>query len=350
MNGYFNHSKSTPDSAAGACCTVIAEIAQAHDGSLGTAHAYIDAAAKAGADAIKFQTHIAAAESTPEEPWRVRFSPQDATRYDYWQRMEFSEPQWAGLCKHAGERGLTFISSPFSVAAAQMLLRIGIQAWKIASGEVNNPMLISSIADSRLPVYLSSGMSKMEEIESAVGEMRRRGVEPTLMQCTSLYPCPPEKIGLNMLGEYRRRFGCPVGLSDHSGTIHAGLAAATMGIAALEVHVTLSRESFGPDVPCSVTTAELRQLVDGIRFIERMKTHPVDKDALTQELEQTRRTFRKSVVTTCDLTPGEPLRLEFLTLKKPGFGIPAERLPELAGRCVRRAVPQGAFLAEEDLA
>ena len=117
-------------------CYIVAEMAQAHDGSLGTAHAYIDAIAKAGADAIKFQTHIAAAESTPSEPWRVKFSPQDATRYDYWKRMEFTEKQWHGLKKHADERGLKFLSSPFSVEAVELLTRVGVAAWKVASGEV----------------------------------------------------------------------------------------------------------------------------------------------------------------------------------------------------------------------
>ena len=101
-----------------ACC-IVAEIAQAHDGSLGLAHAYIDAIASTGADAVKFQTHIAAAESTPGEPWRVKFSSQDATRYEYWKRMEFSEAQWQGLKKHADERGLKFLSSPFSVEAVE---------------------------------------------------------------------------------------------------------------------------------------------------------------------------------------------------------------------------------------
>ena len=115
---------------------VIGEIGQAHDGSLGCAHAYIDAIADAGADAVKFQTHLAAEESTPAEPWRVKFSKQDVTRYDYWRRMEFSESQWAGLVAHARERELLFVSSPFSQAAVDLLRRVGVDVWKVASGEV----------------------------------------------------------------------------------------------------------------------------------------------------------------------------------------------------------------------
>src|SRR5262245_47314016 len=110
-------------------CTVIGEVAQAHDGSLGQAHAFIDAIADAGADAVKFQTHIAAAESTPSEPWRKKFSLQDETRYDYWRRMEFTEPQWHGLKQHADERGLSFLSSPFSLPAVDLLERVGVAGW-----------------------------------------------------------------------------------------------------------------------------------------------------------------------------------------------------------------------------
>ena len=154
---------------------IIAEVAQAHDGSLGTAHAYIDAAARAGADAVKFQTHIAAAESSPAEPWRVKFSLQDATRYDYWRRMEFTEEQWAGLRMHADETGLIFLSSPFSVEAAEMLLRVGMRAWKIASGEVNNVPLFECITATRLPVLLSTGMSRLAEIDRAVERVGAAG-------------------------------------------------------------------------------------------------------------------------------------------------------------------------------
>src|SRR5918992_3358857 len=119
-------------------CMIIAEVAQAHDGSLGMAHAFIDAIATTGADAVKFQTHIASAESTPTEPWRIQFSRQDTSRYDYWKRMEFTEAQWSGLKQHADERGLIFLSSPFSIEAVELLERVGVAAWKVASGEVSN--------------------------------------------------------------------------------------------------------------------------------------------------------------------------------------------------------------------
>ena len=134
-------------------CLIIGEIAQAHDGSLGTAHAYIDAIAAAGADAVKFQTHIAAAESSPSEPWRVKFSLQDATRFEYWKRMEFTEEQWIGLKEHANSRNLMFISSPFSIEAVNLLERVGVAAWKVASGEVGNAPMLSRMISTGHPDY-----------------------------------------------------------------------------------------------------------------------------------------------------------------------------------------------------
>ncbi len=328
---------------------MIGEVAQAHDGSVGSAHAFIDAIAEAGADAVKFQTHIAAAESTPGEPWRVHFSRQDRTRYDYWKRMEFSEEQWIGLRQHAEEKGLWFLSSPFSLEAVQLLERVGVAAWKVASGETGNAPMLDAMAATGLPLLVSTGMSPLSEIDQSVAQVTAHGLPMVLLQCTSAYPCPPEKVGLNLIPLFRERYGCAVGLSDHSGTIYPGLAAATLSIAALEVHVTLSREMFGPDVPVSLTTDELRRLVEGVRFIERMIENPVDKDASAKELEPARRLFTKSVVARSDLPAGTVLREEHLAAKKPGTGIPAARLPEILGGRLKRNVASDQLLSEDDL-
>lgn len=328
---------------------ILAEVAQAHDGSLGMAHSFIDAVANVGADAVKFQTHIAAAESTPGEPWRVKFSSQDATRYDYWKRMEFTEEQWCNLREHAEERRLKFLSSPFSVEAADLLTRVGVAAWKIASGEVTNQPMFERMAATGLPIILSTGMSGLSEIDRAVERIKRAGLELTVLQCTSIYPTPSEKIGLNMIPFFRERYSCGVGLSDHSGTIHAGLAAATLRIDVLEIHVTLSREMFGPDVAASITTQELRQLVEGVRFIEKARANPVDKDAIAQELKPMRELFTKSVVARMDLLAGTVLKASHLTIKKPGTGISAERLASVMGRRLVRDVQANELLLESHL-
>ena len=161
---------------------LIAEVAQAHDGSLGTAHVFIDAAAEAGADAVKFQTHIAAAESTRDEPFRVKFSDQDSTRLDYWGRMEFSPEHWAGLACHARERGLHFLSSAFSLEAVELLRNLDVPAWRIASGEVSSDALIDAICADAKPVLLSTGMSPWADIDLAVARVREAGAPVAVLQ------------------------------------------------------------------------------------------------------------------------------------------------------------------------
>jgi N-acetylneuraminate synthase len=328
---------------------IVGEVAQAHDGSLGMAHSFIDAIARAGADAVKFQTHIAAAESTVREAWRIQFSRQDASRYDYWRRMEFTEEQWLGLKQHAADKKLHFVSSPFSLEAVDLLARIGVDAWKIASGETNNTWLLERINQRRVPVLLSTGMSTWPEIDAAVKAVQRLGPPLAVLQCTSTYPCPPELVGMNVLSQFRDRYQCAVGLSDHSGTIFPGLLAAGLGANVLEVHVTLSREMFGPDVSSSITTGELQTLVEGVRFIEAMQANPVDKDRLADELAPLRLTFMKSIVARADLPAGTVLRNEHLALKKPGGGIPPDRLALVVQRRLRRPVEAGAIIREEDL-
>ncbi|MEX1248257.1 MAG: N-acetylneuraminate synthase family protein [Anaerolineales bacterium] len=328
---------------------IIGEVAQAHEGSLGMAHAFIDAIAAAGADAVKFQTHIAEAESTLEEKFRVSFSKQDGTRLEYWRRMEFSEEQWRGLAQHADEGKLLFLSSPFSIEAVELLERVGVPAWKVASGEVTNLPLLEKILATRRPVLLSAGMSSWEELDKAVAAIKPKA-PLAIFQCTTAYPCPPEELGLNVMHEMRERYDVPVGLSDHSGKIYAGLAAASLGANIIEVHVTLSRDMFGPDVPASLTPTELGQLVEGVRFIETALESPVDKDKAAAERNELRLLFFHSVVARRDLPAGTVLAKEDLTTKKPGTGIATERLGELIGRKLARNLKRDQLLAEEDLA
>lgn len=334
---------------AGHPCLVIGEVAQSHDGSLGMAHAFIDAIAKAGADAVKFQTHIAAAESTPAEPWRVKFSYQDQTRYEYWKRMEFTEEQWAGLKSHAEDRGLIFLSSAFSLDAARLLERLGVQAWKVASGETSTYALTEFYTATRKPILLSTGMSPLSEIDAAVDFIRGRNVPVAVMQCTTAYPCPPEKVGLNNLPFFQERYQCPVGLSDHSAVIFPGLAGAALGMHLLEVHVTLSPEMFGPDVPASLTTDELALQIKGIRYTETMLANPVNKDEIAKELQPLRELFTKSLFYSADLPAGTVLHDEHIVIKKPGTGLRADRLPELLGKTLKINVIADAFVREDDL-
>lgn len=329
-------------------CFVIADVAQAHDGSLGFAHAFIDAVAETGADCVKFQTHIAEEESTPGEPWRIKFSPQDDTRFEYWKRMEFTDSQWIGLKEHAEEKGLEFMSSPFSFKAFEFLKKIGVKRWKIASGETTNQPLLDRIIQTGDEVIVSTGMSKISEIDTVIERIKKNHDNYSVMQCTSMYPCPPESVGLNVLGEYRKRYGCKIGLSDHSGTIFPGLAAASMGAELLEVHITLSTRMYGPDVTSSLTTEELTQLVDGVRFYEKALANPVNKDVMADQLQNLRDTFQKSIVARKDISEGEVLSEDNITLKKPGTGIPAAKYEEILGKTAVKNVLKDSLLGLED--
>jgi N-acetylneuraminate synthase len=327
---------------------IIAEVGNAHDGSLNFAHAFIDAIAPTGAHAIKFQTHIAAAESTPAEPFRVKFSYADDTRYDYWRRLEFTPSQWAGLKRHAEEAGLIFLSSPFSPAAVELLTNLGVAAWKVPSGETNNAPLLEMMLATGKPLLISTGMSSLTEVDRVVGLCQQRRAEHLIFHCTSSYPCPPEMVGLNIITEFLASYDCPIGLSDHSGDIFAGLAAVTLGVQALEVHVTLSRDAFGPDVPASLTPLELGRLVAGAGSIRAMLAQPRSKDDLAAQLEPMRRLFSKSLVYGADLPAGTVLGPGHLLGKKPGTGLPVAEMPQFYGLRLRNLVKKDQQVSPAD--
>lgn len=328
---------------------IIAEVAQAHEGSLGRAYSFIDSAKKAGVDGIKFQTHIARYESSPLEPWRVQFSYEDATRYDYWRRMEFTESQWAGLITHAQDQGLEFIGTPFSTEALDMLRGLGVTSWKVASGEVTNTLLLERIAKLGQPVICSSGMSSWEDIDRNVRLFRDYGCPLTLLQCSSSYPTVPTQVGLNVMQEMKRRYSVRVGLSDHSGDIYAGLAAAALGAELIEVHLCMSRDDFGPDTESSLTPEQLRRLVCGVHSIVEMLEHPVDKDRTAEEMDKMRSIFMKGLYVKRALAKGETVNEDMLGCRKPCIGIPVEQVNRVIGRKTCRDVPQDAFLSWEDL-
>ena len=328
---------------------IVMEVAQAHDGSLGTAHALIDVAARAGADAVKFQTHIAAAESTARECFRVAFSLQDKTRYAYWKRMEFTEEQWQGLADHAAARNLEFLSTPFSMEAVALLERIGMEAWKVGSGEIGNTVMLQRMARTGKPILLSSGMSAWAELDAAVALVKKAGNPLLVYQCCTQYPTPPAQVGLGLLGAIRDRYAVPVGLSDHSGTPCFGIAAAALGAASVEAHVTMSRYSFGPDVPASLTPEEFTDMVEGIRAVEASLRQTPDKDAVASELADLRRMFGKSIVASAAVPCGTVLTEGHLALKKPADGLPPSRMQDVIGRRTKRALHPDEALVEGDL-
>jgi N,N'-diacetyllegionaminate synthase len=330
-------------------CFLVAEVAQAHDGSLGLAHAFVDAAASAGADAVKFQTHIAAAESTLDEVFRVKFSQQDATRYDYWRRMEFTPEQWAGLAAHARQKDVVFLSSAFSVEAVELLHSLGMPAWKVASGELGSGAILDAMLCTASPFIVSTGMSPWSEIDRITERIRAADCALALLQCTSRYPTPLDAVGLNVMHELRARYGVPVGLSDHSGTPHPAVAAIARGADVIEVHLTRDRDMFGPDVPSSLTVSEFRSVADFRNAVVKMDAHPVDKDVAAAALAPMRAMFGRSLAPRQVLRAGTILTADMLAAKKPAGGIPEGELARVVGRRLARDVSPERIIRWDDI-
>jgi len=329
---------------------IIGEIGQNHDGSLGMAHAYVNALADAGVDAVKFQTHIAAVESTQDDQFRVKFSYQDETRYDYWKRMEFTEVQWAELKNHADQRGIGFLSTPFSGAAVQLLSRIGVEAWKIGSGDTTSQEIFNSVLKSQMPIIVSSGMSSWKELDEIVEQLNANSANYSLMQCTSKYPTPLTDVGLNVLSEMKARYDCRVGLSDHSGQLAPALASVARGFSLVEIHATFDKAMFGPDVVASLTINEIKDLVNFARDLTFIDENPVDKDEMATELQQQKSLFCRSLALVKDLPAGHVLTEDDLTLKKPGSGIKWKDRHKLIGHRLLQDTPMKRLLKAGDVA
>ena len=328
---------------------LIAEIAQAHEGSLELAHSYIKALAKTGIDAVKFQIHIAEAESSIHEPFRVKMNSGDKTRFDYWKRMEFSLDQWQELKAHCDEVGVEFLASPFSNAAVDLLEKLEVKRYKIGSGEVNNFLLLEKIGQTRKPMIISSGMSSIKELDETVKFLTDRSIQFSILQCTTAYPTKPENYGLNIIQELKTRYGVSVGYSDHSAKISTGIAAVALGAELLEFHAVFSRNSLGPDASSSLEMDEITELVIAAREINSATQLPVDKTDIAK-FKDLKSIFEKSLAVNKDIKVGHILRFEDLEAKKPkGFGISASKFEQIIGKQVNRDLRKWDFLKENDL-
>ena len=328
---------------------IIAEIGQAHEGSLGLALSYIDALAETGVDAVKFQVHIAEAESSIHEPFRIKFSQQDDSRFQYWKRMEFPLEHWEIIKRRCDEKGVEFLASPFSNAAVDLLEELGVKQYKIGSGEVNNFLLLEKISKTGKSVILSSGMSSFSELDRSVKFLKDRGVTYSILQCTTAYPTQPKNYGFNVIRELKEKYGVKIGYSDHSAKIETCIAATALGAEILEFHAVFDRRSFGPDAKSSLEIDEINQLVKSVRSISSALKHPIDKEDIFS-FNELKNIFEKSLAVNKDLPEGHRLNFEDLETKKPkGFGIPASEFEKVIGKKLIRDLKQWDFLNEEDI-
>lgn len=320
---------------------IIAEVGSVHDGSLGNALKLIEAAAAAGADAVKFQTHISEAETLHDAPMPPYFKGEP--RFDYFKRTGFTLNEWKQIKAQCDDQGVMFLSSPFSEEAVDLLEEVGIPQYKIPSGEITNLPMLEKIAHLNKPVLLSSGMSSWQELDDAVNTIRNVHDHLTVLQCTTEYPCAYERVGLNVMQEMKSRYGLPVGFSDHTLTIFAPIAAVTLGAAVVEKHFTFSRLMYGSDARHSLEPDDFKQMVDGIRAAELMISHQVDKSQVEQ-FRMMKDIFQKSVVSVTQIPVGTTITRDMLGIKKPGTGIPAADIDRVVGATAQTDIPRDTLL------
>lgn len=324
---------------------IIAEIGSVHDGSFGNALRLIDAAVSAGANIVKFQTHIPEAETLLNAPNPSYF--QLESRFEYFRRTSFSLSQWEKIAKHCSEMNVDFLSSPFSLEAIELLEQVGVSSYKIPSGEVTNLPLIEGVRKTNKPVYLSSGMSNWDELDRAANLLNINGLL-TVMQCTSEYPCSPERVGLNIISEMKKRYQTEVGFSDHTMGFAASIGAILMGANVIEKHFTFSKLMYGSDAMNSMEPQEFAKFCKEVSEAYTIRECPVIKDDLSMFGEM-KIIFEKSIVTAKNLRAGTVLALEDLAFKKPGDGIKASQYKELIGKIIKSDLPKDHKLTWKNL-
>ena len=316
---------------------VIAEIGQSHDGSLNYVHSFIDECAKVGVDIIKFQTHFASEESSEDDYFRTFTSSKKETRFQYWKRMEFTNEEWFKIYKHVKHKNLLFSASVFSTKAINLMNKLGIDIWKIASGESLNLNLIKEIVKiSNKPIFISTGMSFKKEVKEINDFIKKKKNPYLLMHCVSQYPTQSKNLSLNLIDEFLREFKCPIGYSDHSGSLHVPLIALEKKISAIELHVTFDKKVYNPDASPSIDFNELRFICDFLKNKYQILKFNKTKDQIAKLLKKNRLLFSKSLAFKEDMKKGSRIKIDDLTFKKPGNGIKVDKINKILGKTLIR--------------
>ena len=328
---------------------IVVEIGQAYEGSESFAHAHIDEVAKSGADAVKFQLHIARAESSLDDVFRTEERFRRESRFEYWSRHELSPHVMEDLVLHAKERDLQVGFSTFSLEGLERVQCSEADFLKIGSGEAIQEWFLRAASEVDLPVVLSTGLSTLDEIGEAVELLNSPARHLTLLQCVTRYPSKFEDVGLNVIPELKTRFGLEVGISDHSGVLAPAVFAISNGASMVEVHGTFSKKSRGLDAESSLDFDEIALLVQMRDAWSTMSQHPVEKDVVSEELHPMRKVFGRSLAAARVLEPGENTSVHDFYFAKPGGGIPPEELDSFVGKTVQRKVDAHKILRREDV-
>ncbi len=333
----------------GAPCFVIAEAGVNHNGDPKLAHALIDAAAAAGADAVKFQTFKAdrlALASAPKAAYQKRNQPGEESQLAMLRRLELEDGVVGELVAHCREKGILFLSSPFDEESADFLDTLGMAAFKVPSGELTNAPFLAHLAAKGKPLIVSTGMADMGEVEAAVAAVRAAGAPPlALLHCVSAYPADPADCNLRAMGALEKAFGVPVGWSDHTTGIDVSIAAVALGAAIIEKHFTTDRALPGPDHAASLEPGELTALMTAVRRVESALGTGVKRPAASEA--DTAGVARKSLVAIRALSAGTVIAATDVAARRPGNGMAPSRLDEVKGRRLRVNVAVGELLHPE---
>jgi N,N'-diacetyllegionaminate synthase len=327
-------------------CFVIAEAGVNHNGDIDMAHQLVDVAAAAGANAVKFQTFCAerlVVAAAPKATYQTEATEPGESQLDMLRDLELSADDHRVLMEHCSHAGLMFLSTPFDAGSADMLEDLGVQAFKVPSGEIPNHSFLAHLARKRKPMIVSTGMALLGEVEAAVRSIEEAGHgEVSLLHCVSAYPAHPDDVNLRAMQTLRHAFGLPVGFSDHTIGNEISIAAVALGASIVEKHVTLDRKLAGPDHRSSAEPGEFSNLVREIRNVEAAlgssRKAPSLREANTAEVA------RKSVVAACRIESGDRLTSDMLAIMRPGTGLQPEMLERLVGRTTKVTIDPGAMM------
>jgi len=318
---------------------VIAEAGVNHNGSLKLAKKLIDAAKRAGADAIKFQAFITeelVTENAPKAVYQKKNVP-EKSQYEMLKALELSETDIKALFAYCQKKKIIFLSTPFDIKSADFLFRIGVTAFKISSGDLTNLPFLEHIAKYKKPIILSTGMATLQEVKEAVKKIYASGNRKlVLLHCTSNYPTEYKEVNLKAMETLRKAFRTPVGYSDHTMGIEIAIAAAVLGASIIEKHITLDKIMSGPDHLASIDPAELKALVTSIKNVETSlgsdQKHPVKSELKMKSIA------RRSIVAAVDIPKRARLEPWMLTLKRPGTGIEPKYIKDIIGKYTNRKI------------
>ncbi len=324
---------------------VIAEVGINHEGEFSKAIQLVDAAVDAGADCIKFQCHITDAEMIPTDMKPGDIS--DESLWDIIKRCELTEDEERKIKSYCEKRGIIYLCTPFSREASDRLESMGVNAFKIGSGECNNIPLLEHIAAKGKPMILSTGMNDVRSIGNSIKAIKKHHCPLMLMHCTSMYPTPYNKVRLGAINDLITQFDLPVGLSDHSLGIYTCLGAVALNACALEKHFTISRKWPGPDVPISIEPHELSEMVKGSRAV--FEARGGRKNILPEEQPVIDFAYA-SVVSIASIRKGEEFSNKNIWVKRPGTGeILAESIDRVLGKTAANDVDAHVQIRKEDV-